>query len=1650
MRITFAEQFDEEAQARISTALHRARTSDSPGGVPGLSTWSPQHIDVERQFGDGLSGALVIGLRVRTDDGWTRHVAKLAPAEDSHDELLAFRDIFSQLPHTLFVPIRTATPGAHDPAAAQEFEPDEAVVYVDVVTWAGCDQHQEVVSLEQLAERAVAPGGTADDAERAVTALDRLLGVASQAMYQGASPRHQHDDRMAAKGTLGPDVRVVVNSVDPKGQPVYGSPDLETLEAHVLAPLDVVRAGLAAPTQQGTLSPGQFVTLSAQDGLKASDEGFLLERQNAVVAVEFEPGCNTTALRNLDPDKVRYVHGRVGDTRPHRARRRIGDALGMLDDSPGVVRVGGTRARDPFALLQHVVRERTAATLVGVVHGDLNHRNVLFCDGRPFLIDYARGRRGMPVLDDLAWLELNLLRRPLADGLTFDDLVAVLRLLLLGDLLADLLPPGPDNRGVLGDRLAGLVADRGRPAVTAIRLLAALRARVRRICAGKDTGQPWWSEYQVALLLAAHRAFKWPDALQTPACWRGQVAAACVATEALERGGPGLGLWEDRELVAAAQALLPLLPDVPDPRAAGLLAAVVDGLPSEASLDAGLADVLRACRTGVARRVAGPATHRRLRELDEERGARSPFMDLSAGTAAPASGHGPRIWAEAASAVDRVLAVSHAVVLGTAGSGRTTLLDEVERRRLAALLEGGDAVATGVPGLLPVRLPGAAVGRCTDADALEGQLREVLELVAPGADAAALLTAGAVHVLADLPGGAGAEPAAGALREFRARRPAVPVTVAAPGREPISAYDDCTAVRLLGPRPEQAARYLARRSAQRGLGPEHAAELTDLALSDTWADLLREGRCSPLLLSRLARWPVGGPARRRPGNEYEVLDAYFAGITASWPNTALRYAKARAALLIDPEMRPGGGRLAEEPPPAVLVESGVLTPEGTFHHVEERDYFAFRWLRSSADDRELRRRLALKHRWYGAFRCLAALVPEPRQWLPRLVEDLAAADPVQAAALLGAPAVPPRRPVEAFLHDQEAVLADPRAGALEHRTAADALAAFDAPVAYRRLLTALADPDCPPTARTAALRALVTAAGTTRQASQGRRLAGELTHRLATFLTPDTPQELTLSALHAVETLTLHRLALHTADLVRPGTSWPVVRAALAALDALGMAQPASLAQARPAAERAGLSYVEQALNGPLSGREAADLTVERARLVRQLPGRDRVRALLERRFAPGIGELAGELLEEYVGDVPRGATTAPYEEVLRRKGEPDSAYEVLRTTADELCRAAALHRLVYDAPERGADAFALLSGPRSPAGAALPDRAGAVAATVRALPAELLPQVPQFAMEAAEACDPGRSLDGIAALVDSVFARDRPAGLRLARQAHRRFVAVDLPSRSRGYWPATLARCSAHRASLAALLSSPDPDDQDLAFDVLADHGFLLLAGPVPSLADQEAAARASEGVLERLRSAADADVHRLARASAALGLVAALPPLCDLIARQDGADSAAPVSLGAFGVCEISPFADLLAATGYLVARAGADHPDAVRAYRAVRDLDTSGAHHSVAVGRLTALAVAGDWAPVLDAFPGDDPRLPVIARNALVHWLPGPFTPPDADASEAARRLVDRLARDDGLTPQARSHLYGLRIELERRTGTATVIQPAHTGRATADTP
>lgn len=1637
-----------------------------------MSSWAPEHIHVERQFGDGLSGALAIGLLVDPDDARTRHVAKLAPADEAHAELKAFRDIFAHLPHTLFAPIRTATEGAFAPDPAQSLEP-EAVVYVDVATWAGCEPDEEVVSLEQLVERALVADGSADEVERAVDLLGRLLDSAALALYQGARPLVHRGDRMAAKKSFGPDLRLMVNDVDANGQPVYGGTDPQVGERR-LWPLDVVRAGLnpsgsgsgCADSAEETLPLGQLVTLSLPEGLEATGEGFLIRRDGAVVVVDFEAGCPSGKLRAVDPAKVRYVRGKVVDTRPRRTWQRISEALGMVPDAPDTVRVKGTRVRHPFAMLDHIVRERTAATLVGVVHGDLNHRNVLFCKDQPFLIDYARGLRGKPVLDDLAWLELNMLRQPLADGLTFDDLVAVQRLLLLGDVVADLLPPmpevtaGPDRRSALDTCLTDLVAHRGQRVVTVMRLLCVLRARVQRICAGKDTGQPWWSEYQVALLLAAHRAFKWSDEMQTTACWRAQVASACVATEALHVDGPFLGLWEHDELAAAAAALLPLLPAVPDPGAVHLLAAVVAGLGAAGPAEghgrrpggpddpaSHIAHVLRTCRTRVARATAGPAAHRRLRELHRERQLHTPFIDLSAETAGPvgptgpAPGHGPRTWVSVPSAVDELPTVPRALLLGGVGSGRATLLDEVERRRLSALLPEESASSRTVQALFPVRLSMDEIGRCSDAASVGQAVRTALAAVAPAADDTALLRAGMVHLLVDLPGGEDTD-AAAALRAFAAKWPAMSLTSTAQGREPSAGYAAWRAVRMLGPRPEQAARYLAHRSAQRGLGSVHAAELTDLALSAPWAELLQEGRCSPLLLSRLARLPVGGPPRRRPSNEQEVLDAYFTEVTADWPGAALRYAEDRAAYLTDPQEAPHGGNEPEADLRPSLVRSEVFTVGGTFHRIEEQDYFASRWLRARSQDDPLLRRLVLRHAWYGAFRCLSALTPSPTQLLGRLVDDLTAADPVQAATLLRAPLHPPQSLVAPFLRAQAAVLRDGRAGPAEHAAAADALAAFAAPTAYGHLLAVLSETPSPPAARAACLKALVAAARTARRAAHGRRVSEELARRLAPLLAPDTPQELSVAALHAVEALKLHGLALITADLVRPGVPWPVVRAALAALDALGMRLSPALSEARHSAVREGVSYVERALEGPVSGAEASALAVERARLVQSLPGREGVAALLERRFAPGIGGLARELLEEYVRGVPRPEPATSYENLLWDGENPGTAYSALVAGVkaaepdpeNGMRVTAALHRLLHDAPERAADAFTLLSLLDTVDGVRLSERIAAVAATVRHLPAELLPSAGRFAATAIQAVvrDPRCPLDGAAALVDAVSARDRAAGFRLAREAHRRFAAAGLRGRFGGAWAATLARGATDASVVDALLSSGDTVDRDLALDAVADHGFLLLAGPAPT---RSCGVAVGDDVLARLGTA-DADAApRLVRAAAALGLVGALPVLCHMIARRDGADTAEPVTLGAFGVCEVSPFADLIAATGFLAARAGASHPDAVHAYQTVRELDTSGAHPSVAVGRLIALGLSGDWPPVLDALPGEDARLPVIARNVLAHWLPGPFTPASADASAAARQLTDRLATNDGLTPEARSHLYDLRLTLERRIGAAT---------------
>jgi hypothetical protein len=1664
-KVGYADGFDGTLRARVDEVLRELSEGDGSGSWDRL----PSRIEVVRTLGGGLSGSLVVSLEAHWEDqrredqsGW--FVAKIDALDEMRKEWAAYKQHVQKVQTILYAPIAVVTRNVLGPNRALDGE-DAAVLYRDVGDWTGADT--ELRSLEQVVAAALSDHGRRPEA--AVGAITTILRAVADVFCANPKPGAWQQGRASAKTTLGPDIRIAVTAVNAEGRPDHeafaAGPGPDRSPAPI-KPDRVVAAGLVLPDAESRPDSdpdsvreaeiGEFLTMD-QVELTRKNGRLFAERHEAVV--EIVPDRTSTDPALLDRvsiGTVLTVRGKVLGRRSLDTWKRAVEGLpGLAVIRPGEIELDGVRAAHPFAALRWVVRDRRSRVLAAGAHGDLNALNVLVVGELPFVIDYARAGHDQPVLKDPAWLELNLLRHPLGDELTFPQLVRVQRLLLLGDRVADLLDE-PGRRAVtqtLVD-LAGAEA----PAVgAAVEILAAVRRGAQRVHRHEAAG-PWWSEYQVELLLAAHRAFKWSGEQQTAGTWRAQIAAAAVASEALVRDGDSrLRFWPDDELTAAATKLLPLLPDAA--RAVVLLAEIVSELTARqpsADWPADLRHEVRAARARISADVAraGAGAQRLL--------ALQPGHDLHMDLPARVSWSPSHPGAEAGSALEVVLDAPQAVILGPSGSGKTALRHEACYRLLDTALNSSAqdrSRRNGVTGRLPVSLRARdLVPQLTDA-----RLSELIDESLAGAGAgatqgavtgAALLAAGAVHLLVDdlhLVAAHESPSVLRTLRDIRARFADVPVTLAVRGTEPPGELSDWSCVRLRSPTRRQAARYLTRSWRHLKGDPVEIAGLVESALANRGRAQPGADSWNPRLLTMLAELAPDLSGKRLPRTWGDILDAHYESRLAARPGSLVAgYAEDLARLLTDAatdqateeQLRACGPSETGRP----LVDAGILVGDEMaalrFESPEAQDYFAARWLCRQADRPDLLRELTLSHRWYGPVALLVSLTGAP----PRLREDVvgitAAADPVQTGRLLGSFVKPPRAIAETFLARQDRVLRDAGAGRAEHLEAADALAAAGAPAAYRRLFNLASDKGAPVDARVSCLHALAEAWGLAADDRHRAQLADEISACCAELLGTNCAGELAVAALQTVATLHLIRLGLMVAAYCTPETPWPVARAALATLDALNLPRTQALEDACRSSRMAGLAAVECVLYGNTAdadfGLTEREAQTERLSLLAAVPAAEKLGCLLARRFSFEIGELVGDLIDRELAITAPPTRLQPWEAVLRGGGDTPELLDAIRD-ADSMTAAAGLHRLLRTGPDGAVAALRELARPGET------ERAGQVAAVVRRLPPDLLPEAVAFARslpttaatDAANTTD-AAGLEGIASLVHAIFVRNPGVGAALARQIHRSLVRCGRRDRYAWPWATALRRCAGTDTVIETLLRSTDESDRQAALDILGDHVFLLLGAPGPGL-DRRVIEASGVRIAELIADAGSDEAGSenpspVAVLAAATGIGAALPAL-RRFADEGLADAATAVTdtaLPGLGIVQTSTTADSLAAAGYLARRTVPG--EAAEVHRWLVEFDTSRAPVSVEIGRLTGLAYLGDWLPLLAAVPGGEPRLSDIAHNAVAHWLDGPCPPlPGPGAGEVAGWISSRLA-DADLGTDARSALFGLRRRAEERAGSA----------------
>ncbi len=427
-----AEGMSDLEQARVEDALTRIAVGDAKGMWP-----RPEWVKVLQVLSGGFSGALVLRIEVRIGTHNQTQIAKIGA--DATMEWRAYKNIFADYHSVLCPPIAAVTEGVLDPALVITGE-DEAVVYADVEHFAKAP----AISLEDLV--IAASGGDPEAVGAAVQVIDRLFRRAPAVLYSRYRVRELWDRKLTVNEILGPDLKVraerIVAGVGP-----HARSGTQSVFRH-LGTLEVLKTGLALEETQGTyLPPGTAIVLSgfrlkpaaAIAGSSSFNPPAFYERllaQHSYACVEIDSDLPAGEVDKLSEQPSLNIYGTIEYTRSARTWERISREFSSVAVSDGGVEIEGLNLAHPFAALNKLLTEPVPGFVTGVVHGDLNPRNVLVAEGEPYLIDYAAARTDGPILSDLTWLELNLLRGPYADVLDFADFVKLQRLLALGDRLS--------------------------------------------------------------------------------------------------------------------------------------------------------------------------------------------------------------------------------------------------------------------------------------------------------------------------------------------------------------------------------------------------------------------------------------------------------------------------------------------------------------------------------------------------------------------------------------------------------------------------------------------------------------------------------------------------------------------------------------------------------------------------------------------------------------------------------------------------------------------------------------------------------------------------------------------------------------------------------------------------------------------------------------------------------------------------------------------------------------------------------------------------------------------------------------------------------------------------------------------------------------
>src|SRR3984957_3537751 len=370
-----------------------------------------------------------------------RQVLKVGPLADIITEWRAYRTWLAGTLSATVTPVEAVSRTVSETAGPERLG---AIVYQHVATYAGRSS-VPVSTLEETVRGAIDGSIPLGDTLAVVRALLEQL---DESVWHTRSESQRHT-LVGLNALLGPDLVLEVDRAANANTLTFQYPTTEQRRDKVRYSGAVLkRASLPAP-QSGPEALTLDATIELRDmSPSAGPHGHLLGQfGDTTVEIRTAAGADPHfQLLDYAGHPSLTVVGRVVALRGLSWWAKIEHAVDTARRDGDAVVIDGVPLGDPFAALPSRITEFRDKRATTVVHGDLNPRNVLLVDRQIFLIDFARTGVGPP-LSDAAWLEICLLRDVIAPVLGWPALVRLQRELAVRTRVADAVEVLPEPAG---------------------------------------------------------------------------------------------------------------------------------------------------------------------------------------------------------------------------------------------------------------------------------------------------------------------------------------------------------------------------------------------------------------------------------------------------------------------------------------------------------------------------------------------------------------------------------------------------------------------------------------------------------------------------------------------------------------------------------------------------------------------------------------------------------------------------------------------------------------------------------------------------------------------------------------------------------------------------------------------------------------------------------------------------------------------------------------------------------------------------------------------------------------------------------------------------------------------------------------------------